>query len=100
MGGAAKTEGVGFNQQQAVGNEITIPPLSDWCHVSLFGAWTSIQTMTGMHDMLAVLLSANKPKNMQVELEKQNQTRTARKPINAGTTAHTETTLAQHIESI
>lgn len=29
MGGAAKTEGVGFNQQQAVGNEITIPPLSD-----------------------------------------------------------------------
>lgn len=28
-GGAGKAEGAGFNQQQAVGNEITIPPLSD-----------------------------------------------------------------------
>lgn len=28
----------GFNQQQAVGNEITIPLLSDGCHVKRCGA--------------------------------------------------------------
>lgn len=68
--------------------------------MSLFGAWTTIQSMTVMYDKLTVLLWANKPTNMWAELQKQNQTRTARKLINAGTMAHTETTLAQHREHL
>lgn len=44
----------GFNQQQAVGNEITIPPLSDRCHVKLCTE-RGMRRMTGIHDKLTRL---------------------------------------------